>query len=136
MRRSAQAFSPHRRRQAASVLALLSGLMCLSGCAPTSRLSAPPPPAAVAGDRYAIAHGMALAFMTSGRATGMDLLQVIHLDRAALLSLAQGNTSPAPAEALIDYVTRREIDGQPAPSTVPPEFLRHPPLPAAPAPRT
>ena len=109
----------------------LSGCLALAGCAPGGPLATSPDAAVLAGDRYAMAHGMALAFMTSGRATGMDLLQVIHLDRAAMLSLAQGNISAEPSDALIDYVTRREIDGQPAPATVPPEFLRGLPPAAA-----
>lgn len=125
-----------RRLAPARLSVLMAGVVCLGGCAQGTRLTRPPPPEALAGDRYAIAHGMALSFMTSGRATGMDLLQVIHLDRAAVLALAQGSTSPAPADALIDYVTRREIDASPAPSTVPSEFLRKPQPVAVPAPRS
>ncbi|MCQ8240643.1 hypothetical protein [Rhizosaccharibacter radicis] len=110
---------PPRSPRLRLALLLAAGLglsACASGAQDASHLVRDNPDALI--DGYLIAHGMAISYVMSGRATPEDLAQTIAYDRAALLAVAgaqlNGGAKPTEqAEAalrrLVDYTGRQDL---------------------------
>ncbi|MCQ8277883.1 hypothetical protein NFI95_05420 [Acetobacteraceae bacterium KSS8] len=74
-------------------------------------------------DSYLIAHGMAVGYARSGRAGPAEIAQLIGIDRAAMLAVAEASIQPSSAHtkqaqtavgALLRYTDEQDLSGVPA----------------------